>query len=144
MVKGETTVAKIASLIAAIAAALILGGMRPDAQAQTVGWTCLPNYNGCEPGTGGLAANATVGLPFERRLVAGCNTGQWTYGSVELQTGRLPPGLDFDSTFNIVGVPTRGGSFSFQLLFHGLLCPGSEYLPEGDWSSPYTIVVTGN
>jgi hypothetical protein len=114
------------------------------ATAQIVGWTCLPNYGGCD-GYGNpytTTANATVGLPFEWHLVAGCNSGQWNLQSVELNTGRLPPGLEFEyHTYNIVGVPTRAGSFSFQLLFRGIDCPG---VPISDWTRDYTIVVTGN
>ena len=135
--------AKIASLIAAIAAVVILGGMRPEAEAQTVGWTCLPNYGGCGAQTS--TANATVGLPFEWRLTAHCNTGEWYVGSAEIQTGRLPPGLEIEPEFfRIVGVPTRAGSFSFQMLLRGIECPGSNYLPYGDWTLQNTIVVTGN
>ncbi|MGH6933533.1 MAG: putative Ig domain-containing protein [Dongiaceae bacterium] len=138
--------AKIASLIAAIAAAVILGGMQHETEAQTSGWTCLPGFGHCtDYGDGhNPTVNATVGLPFELPFLAGCNTGQWTYGSVEIQTGRLPPGLDFDnSTFNIVGVPTRAGSFSFRILFRGIYCPGGDYF-NGDHAANYTIVATGN
>jgi hypothetical protein len=128
----------------ALAASLLSGGSLGRAAAQSlVGWTCLPGYGGCDeygnPYT--TTANATVGLPFEWHLVAGCNTGGWNLAAVELQTGRLPPGLEFDHTYNIVGVPTRAGSFSFQLLFRGITCPG---VPISDWTRDYTIVATGN
>ena len=123
---------------------LLSGGPVEKAAAQSiVGWTCLPGYGGCDeygnPYT--TMANAVVGLPFEWHLVAGCNTGGWNLAAVELQTGRLPPGLEVDHTYNIVGVPTRAGSFSFQLLFRGINCPG---VPISDWTRDYTIVTTGN
>ena len=116
------------------------------ATAQIVGWTCMPTFGGCdEYGTPASTANAVVGLPFQWNLVAGCNTGQWDLQSAELNTGRLPPGLEFEyNTDNIVGVPTRAGSFSFQMLFRGISCPGSNYRPYGDSTANFTIVVTGN
>jgi hypothetical protein len=115
--------------------------------APIVGWTCLPSYGGCdEYGSNYTTANATVGLPFEWALFAKCSTTrEWGLQSVEINTGRLPPGLEIEPTrFSMVGVPTRAGSFSFQILFRGIECPGSNYLPYGDWTQSYTIVVTGN
>jgi hypothetical protein len=114
--------------------------------APIVGWTCLPSYGGCdEYGGNYTTANATVGLPFEWRLTARCNTGTWNVAAAEVGTGRLPPGLEIEPQyFRIVGVPTRAGSFSFQMLFRGISCPGSNYLPYGDWNTNYTIVVTGS
>ena len=98
-------------VVAFIAVAVLLSSLarHHTATAQIVGWTCLPGYGGCDeygnPYT--TTANATVGLPFEWHLVAGCNTGDWNLAAVELQTGRLPPGLEFEYyTYNIVGVPT--------------------------------------
>ena len=133
-------------VVAFIAVAVLLSSLarHHPATAQIVGWTCLPGYGGCDeygnPYT--TTANATVGLPFEWHLVAGCNTGDWNLAAVDLQTGRLPPGLEFEYyTYNIVGVPTRAGSFSFQLLFRGINCPG---VPISDWTRDYTIVTTGN
>lgn len=135
-------------LAVAIAAALLMYGWEAqrEAAAQTVGWTCLPGYGGCdEYGTPASTANATVGLPFEWRLTAKCNTGEWYVDSVTVNTGRLPPGLEIEpDKFRIVGVPTRAGSFSFQMLFRGISCPGSAYLPYGDWSANYTIIATGS
>ena len=133
-------------VVAFIAVAVLLSSLarHHTATAQIVGWTCLPGYGGCDeygnPYT--TTANATVGLPFEWHLVAGCNTGDWNLAAVELQTGRLPPGLEFEYyTYNIVGVPTRAGSFSFRLLFRGINCPG---VAISDWTRDYTIVATGN
>ena len=86
-----------------------------------------------------------LGLPFEWRLVARCNTGTWNVAAAEVNTGRLPPGLEIEPEyFRIVGVPTRAGSFSFQMLFRGIECPGSHYLPYGDYNASYTITVTGS
>ena len=137
-----------AVLAAGVFAASVLPGASPQrAAAQSiVGWTCLPTYGGCdEYGTPASTVNAVVGLPFKWDLVAGCNTGQWNLQSAELNTGRLPPGLEFEYyTSNIVGVPTRAGSFSFQMLFRGIECPGSNYRPYGDSTANFTIVVTGN
>ncbi|HEX6102438.1 MAG TPA: hypothetical protein VF031_05270 [Alphaproteobacteria bacterium] len=133
-------------VVAFIAVVVLLSSLarHHTATAQIVGWTCLPGYGGCDeygnPYT--TTANATVGLPFEWHLVAGCNTGDWNLAAVELQTGRLPPGLEFEYyTYNIVGVPTRAGSFSFRLLFRGINCPG---VAISDWTRDYTIVATGN
>jgi hypothetical protein len=135
-------------VLAFIAVIVLLSSLarHQTATAQIVGWTCLPTFGGCdEYGTPSSTANATVGLPFEWHLVAGCNTGQWNLASAELNTGRLPPGLEFEYyTYNIVGVPTRAGSFSFQMLFRGISCPGSNYLPYGDYTANFTIVATGN
>jgi hypothetical protein len=136
-------------VVALIAVVVLLGGLARHHSAtaqQAVGWTCLPTFGGCdEYGTASSTANATVGLPFQWNLVAGCNTGQWNLASAELNTGRLPPGLEFEyHTYNIVGVPTRAGSFSFQMLFRGISCPGSNYLPYGDYTANFTIVATGN
>jgi hypothetical protein len=130
-----------------VAAALLSGGSPERATAQSiVGWTCLPTFGGCdEYGTPASTANAVVGLPFKWDLVAGCNTAQWDLQSADLNTGRLPPGLEFEYyTYNIMGVPTRAGSFSFQMLFRGISCPGANYLPYGDYTANFTIVVTGN
>jgi hypothetical protein len=80
-------------------AASLLSGASPDrAAAQNiVGWTCLPTFGGCdEYGTPASTANAVVGLPFEWHLVAGCNTGDWNLNAAGLNTGRLPPGLEFE------------------------------------------------
>ena len=129
---------------AAVAAILLYAGAERPAPAQSiVGWTCLPGYGGCDEfGNPSTFANATVGLPFEWHLVAGCNTGGWNLAAVELQTGRLPPGLEFEyQTYSIVGVPARAGSFSFRLLFRDINCPG---VPISDWTRDYTIVATGN
>ena len=110
--------------------------------APIVGWTCLPSYGGCdEYGGNYTTANATVGLPFEWRLTARCNTGTWTVQAAEVGTGRLPPGLEIEPQyFRIVGVPTRAGSFSLPMLFRGIECPGSNYRPYGDSTANFTIV----
>ena len=132
---------------AAVAAILLYAGAERPAPAQNiVGWTCLPTYGGCdEYGTPASMANAVVGLPFEWHLVAACNTGEWNLNAAALTTGRLPPGLELQYySYNIVGVPTRAGSFSFQMLFQGISCPGGNYLPYGDYTANFTIVVTGN
>jgi hypothetical protein len=139
--------AGVTVLTAGVVAASVLSGASFErATAQIVGWTCLPTYGGCdEYGTPASTANAVVGLPFQWNLVAGCNTAQWDLQSADLNTGRLPPGLEFEYyTYNIVGVPTRAGSFSFQMLFRGISCPGSNYRPYGDSTANFTIVVTGN
>ena len=134
--------------LAFIAAIVLLSSLARHhaATAQIVGWTCLPTYGGRdEYGTPASTANAVVGLPFQWNLVAGCNTAQWNLQSADLNTGRLPPGLEFEPyTYNIVGVPTRAGSFSFQMLFRGISCPGANYLPYGDYTANFTIVATGN
>ena len=131
---------------AVLAAAVLAGCAQYEQPAPIVGWTCMPGYGGCdEYGSPSSTAHATVGLPFEWRLTARCNTGEWNLTAAEVQTGRLPPGLDIEpDKFRIVGVPTRAGSFSFQMMFRGISCPGSNYLPYGDYSASYTIVVTGN
>lgn len=139
--------AKLGTLIAAAAAAFLLAAcaQQYEAEAPTVGWTCLPGFGLCSYGGHDQQTNATVGLPFKLELRAGCNTGQWNLAGVEIETGRLPPGLEYDpAQYAIVGVPTRAGSFSFQALFRGISCPGSNYLPYGDWSGQYTIVATGS
>ncbi|MDF2764407.1 MAG: hypothetical protein K0S81_1401, partial [Rhodospirillales bacterium] len=86
-------------VLAFIAVIVLLSSLarHHTATAQIVGWTCLPTFGGCdEYGTPASTANATVGLPFAWHLVAGCNTGQWDLASAELNTGRLPPGLEFE------------------------------------------------
>jgi hypothetical protein len=136
----ERTAGPLALLLAMIACA------QYEEPAPIVGWTCMPTFGGCDMyGTPASTLNVTVGLPVEWRLVAGCNTGHWDLASVEIQTGRLPPGLEFEYyTYNIVGVPTRAGSFSFQVLFRGIQCPGSNYLPYGDYTANFTIIATGS
>ena len=137
----------IGKLAGALAPFLVAAGCAQyEEAAPIVGWTCLPTYGGCdEYGTPASTLNVTVGLPVEWRLVAGCNTGHWNLQSAEVQTGRLPPGLDFEYyTYKIVGVPTRAGSFSFQVLFRGIECPGSNYLPYGDYTANFTIIATGS
>jgi hypothetical protein len=135
-----------ARLVGALALLLVAACAQYEEPAPLVGWTCLPTYGGCDMyGSPATQANAVVGLPFEWRLVASCNTGSWNLDSAVVNTGRLPPGLDIDpSYFQIVGVPTRAGSFSFQMLFRGISCPGSNYLPYGDYTASFTIVVTGS
>ena len=136
---------KLGNLIAAAAAAFLLSGcaQQYEEEAPIVGWICLPAY-GYSCG-GDYQVNATVGLPFEWPLRAKCNPAPWFWGNPELQTGRLPPGLEIASDGgprNIVGVPTRAGSFSFQILFRGFQCPGGTY--NDDYARQYTIVVTGS
>jgi hypothetical protein len=138
---------KTGRLIGGLIAILVAAGCAQYQQeASIVGWTCLPNYGGCdEYGSAVSSAYATVGLPFEWRLTARCNTGTWSVAAAEVSTGRLPPGLEIEQQyFRIVGVPTRAGSFSFQMLFRGIECPGSNYLPYGDYNASYTITVTGS
>ena len=138
---------RIARLVGALAPLLLVGACAQyEEPAPIVGWVCLPSYVGCdEYGGNYTTANATVGLPFEWRLTARCNTGTWSVDSATVSTGRLPPGLEIEpGYFRIVGVPTRAGSFSFQMAFRGISCPGSNYLPYCDWNSNYTIVVTGS
>jgi hypothetical protein len=138
---------RVARLVGALAPLLLVGACAQyEEPAPIVGWTCMPSYGGCdEYGNSYATANATVGLPFEWRLRAGCNTGQWNLQSAVVNTGRLPPGLEIDpSYFQIVGVPTRAGSFSFQILLRGISCPGASYFPYGDWTRELTIIVTGN
>lgn len=133
-----------AALGAAVLAGSLLSGVSFERAAAQSLVGCLPGYGGCDEYGNPYAttANATVGLPFEWHLMAGCNTGDWNLAAVELQTGRLPPGLEFEYyTYNIVGVPTRAGSFSFRLLFRGINCPG---VPISDWTRDHTIVATGN
>lgn len=128
-----------------IASMLWLAGFPGPAAAE---WTCFATFGGCDAvNLTYPQVNATVGLPFKWELRAGCDTGQWTLAGVEFQTGRLPPGLEYDpAQYAIVGVPTLAGSFSFQVLLRGLSCPGSRYRPggDGDWAKNYTITVTGN
>ena len=125
---------------------MVVGCAQYDQPAPIVGWTCMPAYGGCdEYGGNYTTANATVGLPFDWRLTARCNTGTWSVDSAVVNTGRLPPGLEIEPEyFRIVGVPTRAGSFSFQILLRGISCPGASYFAYGDWSTSYTIVVTGS
>ena len=139
------------SVLAFITVIVLLSSLarHHTATAQSVGWTCLPSFGGCdESGSPLSTTTAVVGLPFEWFVLAKCNTAQWTVQSVELATGRLPPGLEFGNGYYpneiIAGVPTRAGSFSFQILFRGISCPGANFLPYGDWTQSYTITVTGN
>jgi hypothetical protein len=123
-------------------------------EAPIVGWTCLPTYGGC--GAYGMpqsVAYATVGLPFEWMVLAGCNTAEsWYYAGTTIDTGRLPPGLEFSlPTTNvprggeqILGVPTRAGSFSFQVVHKDINCSGASYYAFGDLTAQYTIEVRGN
>ncbi len=61
---------------------------------------------------------------------------------VEILTGRLPPGLDLvHGPTKIIGVPTRAGSFSFQVVVRGPICAGETL---ADFANNFTIVVTGN
>lgn len=135
--------ARLGRLVGIVAAILVAGGVaQQETVAQTDGWTCLPNYSSYGICKGVSELSGIVGLPFARHLSAGCNTGNWSLTGVEIQTGRLPPGLDFDySTFDIVGVPTRAGSFSFQVLVRGANCEGDT---RADFTRNYTIVVTGS
>ncbi len=126
-----------------IASMIWLAGFPGPAAAE---WTCGPHFFICD-GNGGINVQMRppVGLPFRWVLRAGCDTGPWTLTGVEISTGRLPPGLEFDpAEYAIAGVPTRAGSFSFQVVFRGLSCPGSNEYPDGVKYDNYTIVVTGN
>ncbi len=141
--------ARLGRLVGIVAAFLVAGIFaRPEAEAQTAGgWACFPGFGRCT--IGGFdhegTTNATVGLSFEWQLQAGCNTGQWNLEGVEIHTGRLPPGLEYDpAQYAIIGVPTRAGSFSFEFLFRGVSCPGSNFRPYEDWTRNYTIIVTGS
>ncbi|MGH6933534.1 MAG: hypothetical protein ACREEE_14000 [Dongiaceae bacterium] len=135
--------AKLGALVVMLAAILSANGLaHREAEAQTIGWGCLPSYTDCG---GGQVGNSTVGLPFEWRLTAWCPTAvnEWSVAAVEIQAGRLPPGLELQPSFpfRIVGVPTRAGSFSFQVMLRGIYCPGAI---NTDFASNYTITVTGN
>lgn len=133
------------TLVAALAL-LTAGCLATSSQAPSRGWTCFPTFGGCnEYGQGNYTANATVGLPFDWQLLAGCNTAQWNVNSVAIATGRLPPGLNLvGPPTRIAGVPTQAGSFSFTVSFSGISCPGSAYFPYGDRRDSYTIITTGN
>jgi len=123
-------------------------------EAAIVGWTCLPTYGGCgEYGMPQSLAHATVGLPFQWTMLAGCNTAEsWYYAGTIIDTGRLPPGLEFSLPTTdvplggeeIAGVPTRAGSFSFQVVHRDINCTGAAYLAYGDLTAQYTIEVRGN
>ncbi len=141
---------KLGTLIAAAAAAFLLAACAPqyEAEAPIVGWTCMPGFGGCD-GYGGhyTPPPATVGLPFKWEMYLGCNAVYKGVSGIEIQTGRLPPGLEIELTdvWRIVGVPTRAGSFSFQVLFQSIYCTSDANHPNYvDWSGQYTIVVTGS
>jgi hypothetical protein len=138
---------KLEGCVAALAAFLTVSGCVEQAvEGATVGWTCLPSYGGCdEYGFFQPMPYLAVGLPVEWRLVAQCNTGQWNFEAAEIVAGRLPPGLEIEpDSFAIVKAPTQAGTFSFQTRFRGISCPGSNYLPYGDWDLSYTIFVTSD
>lgn len=138
---------RLVRTVAALALlALASGCAQYEEPAPLVGWTCMPTFGGCDMyGTPASTLNVVVGLPVEWLVVANCNTGHWRLQSAEVQTGRLPPGLELDTySYKIVGVPTRAGSFSFQVLFRGIECPGSNYLPYGDYTANFTIIATGS
>lgn len=119
-----------------------------------VGWTCMPTYGGCgEYGMSQSVAHATVGLPFRWTMLASCNSAEsWYYSGTVIDTGRLPPGLEFSAPTSgaylggeeIVGVPTRAGSFSFQVVHRDISCDGANYMPYGNLTMQYTIEVRGN
>lgn len=74
-----------------------------------------------------------VGIPASNiSAAANCNdnygqTATW-YGSIVLVSGQLPPGLEFDYTgLNVVGVPTRAGTWHFRIRFTGVQCNGQYY-----------------
>jgi putative Ig domain-containing protein len=129
----------------ALAVVLLSGGPAERAAAQNAaGWKCLPTFGRCdESGAANKTVKAAVGQQFEWRAAAVCATGPWGVGWLDVQSGSLPPGLFIEpSVWAIFGVPTQAGSYSFQIVFHGISCPGSNP-PSGDHTASFTIVVTG-
>lgn len=72
--------------------------------------------------------NANVGLPVDWSMRARCVGGSWNLSRVAIVTGALPPGLRIDpSSMNIVGVPTRAGTWHLRLRYTGVTCAGKSY-----------------
>lgn len=129
---------------------LLLSGCAPTqtyTAPQKDGLVRYPTYGGWdEYGTPMTTRHATVGLPFEWQAVISCRPkGTNPTFIARLVSGRLPPGLEFRKespyTNDIVGVPTRAGSWSFRIKFENITC---NYRSWGDYEADFTIITKGN
>lgn len=142
--------ARLSRGISIIGLAALAGcaGQQAQPEAPPVGATAYPYYSTSPNGVywdHNVPFRATVGLPFQAFLYAGCRpSGQWSMPlPAQMATGRLPPGLQFGQNDSIVGVPTQAGSFSFTVQLHSMVCDGRS-VDLSTWLPSYTIVVTGN
>ena len=99
---------------------------RPPGLYDGPGFGC-PSSISCDNTTLG----AYVGIPVTWETFAGCRGGRWSYRSVEISSGALPPGLrigvDSKGETAIVGVPERAGTWHLQMRFDGVTCAGESY-----------------
>lgn len=95
-------------------------------------------YYGSNYGRGILIPGGQVGRPYTLRPGGFCSKGGWTFEKVEVFAGSLPPGLAFDSQYNIAGRPTRAGTWHVTVKFVDVQCCGNNF---GDLTHPVTIVV---
>lgn len=84
--------------------------------------------------------SGTVGLPFEQKPWAECESGDWNT-SVTLETGELPPGLSIDEYGTISGVPALEGNWNFSVRFSNVTCAGNTY---SDSTAHVRIITTGS
>ncbi len=103
-------------------------------------------------------ADASLGVPYSRQLVAFDNTGSVTW-SVS-PTSTLPPGITVSATGEIGGMPTQVGTFtfgltatdesgiagnySFTLLVSGISVADGSVLPSATEGVPYAHRLTGS
>ncbi|MBI2900106.1 MAG: putative Ig domain-containing protein [Planctomycetes bacterium] len=105
-----------------------------------------------------MSGTATVGLPFEGKLVVTYCCAEtrsrctWSSSGTSISTGKLPPGLRLDAkSGTISGVPEVAGDYSCTIRTSGLRCTCGwlektrmEGHPPGENLEVVRIVVTGD
>ena len=135
--------------VAILIAFLGIGPMVPQVQADEhqgpglywwgkVGYEC---YNSRDCG-GMKKLKAYVGLPVDWGAKARCVGGEWDFDWIEIVTGALPPGLRIEPTsYDIVGVAERAGTWYLRVRFVGVTCAGLHY---GDRTQTLAITTEGS
>ncbi len=130
-------------LLFATASALVLSGCMPTYSAppppkapglySVTGWggaSCWGMTSGNDHGTcNGIDLYGTVGHPFNAEGPrANCVPGgQWS-NSTTLTSGTLPPGLTWENSGDITGIPTTSGHWILEMNDNPLTCGGTTYI----------------
>jgi hypothetical protein len=99
-----------------------------------IGWAGQGCFNmsggGSTQGTcNGVDLYGDVGHPMGvSGPTARCVPSQQWSGNASIDSGALPPGLSFDNSDNVTGIPTSGGHWIVEMTMGAMSCGGTSYI----------------
>jgi hypothetical protein len=121
--KSWRRVRAITARAACIAAALALAGCAAFEDKPATGMYDLRGWNNWYGDIDGEVGHRT----YVPGPTARCLPSHTWNSSYRIQSGSLPPGMDIDNAFNIVGIPTERGHWIVTLELYDVNCEGGSY-----------------